>query len=95
MGLIFSFSRPLSSSEFVFARFNNDTGFENAGYVAVLGLLSSLYGFSGYEGGATMAEETTNANETAPRSILYAVALSSITGMAFIASVLYGCQENI
>ena len=95
MGVIFAFSKPISSSDFVFTRFNNQSGFENQSYVAVIGLLSSLYAFSGYEAGATMAEETTNAHENAPKSIVYSVVLSSITGIAFIAAVLFGCQENI
>jgi len=55
-----------------------------------LGLLASLYGFSGYEGGATMAEETRNASESAPKAIIYSVLISAIVGFIFIIAVLFG-----
>eukprot|EP00347_Sterkiella_histriomuscorum_P009672 403340314 len=93
--VIFLVSPKLSSSEFVFTKFNNDTGFSNVYFVSVLGLLMSMYGFSGYEGGAHLAEETTNANVSAPQGIIYSCLLSVFTGVIFILAVLYGCQENI
>ena len=53
-----------NTNEFVWSSTNNDTGFpqSNFGYVVLLGLLMSTFAFSGYEAGAHMAEETTNAS---------------------------------
>ena len=93
--VIIAYTPKLSSNEFVFNTYHNETGFSNFYYVSTIGLLMSMYGFSGYEGGASMAEETTNANESAPKGIIYSCLLSGITGLIFILSVLYGMQNNI
>lgn len=90
VGVILYFSKSLSSNKFVFTHYHNETGFESMPYVCTLGLLASLYGFSGYEGGATMAEETRNANESAPKGIVYSVIISAIVGFIFILAILYG-----
>jgi amino acid transporter len=34
---------------------------ENKGYVCIIGILTTLYGMSGYEAGSQASEETTNA----------------------------------
>lgn len=54
-----------------------------------MGILFSAYSFLGYEAGAHMAEETTNASKSAPRGILYTCILSSITGFVYILGLLY------
>lgn len=51
----------------------------------------SMYAFSGYEGGAHLAEETTDASQSAPKGIIYSCLLSAFTGLIFILAVLYGC----
>jgi len=38
-----------SNSEFVWASYYNSTGMPSAVYVCIIGLLTSLYGMSGYE----------------------------------------------
>ena len=93
--VIFSFSPKLAKSQFVFTTYNNDTGFSSAMYVSTLGLLTALYGFSGYEGGAHLAEETNDANIAAPKGIIYSCLLSFITGLLFNLAILYGTQGNI
>ena len=54
-------TKTYSSSEFVWNYFNDDTGLNssNIPYVWLMGLMIPCYGFSGYEAGAHMAEETT------------------------------------
>jgi amino acid transporter len=42
--------RPQASAEEVFFGTYNGTGFENFGYVSLIGLLSAFYCFTGYEG---------------------------------------------
>jgi amino acid transporter len=61
--VILVYSRENSSSNtFVWKSFNDDTGLNNTNipYVCLIGLLTSCYGFSGYEAGGHMAEETKN-----------------------------------
>ncbi len=59
-------SNKLSSHEFVWSDYNNATGFDSVLYVCIIGSLMSMYGISGYESGATMAEETAHASKAAP-----------------------------
>lgn len=90
-------SPSLSDHSFVFFTYNNDTGFNDdnssttAVYITMVGVLMSLYGISGYEGGATMSEETENAEESAPRGMIEAVFASILTGFIFILALLYAC----
>ena len=46
---ILSKSSQLSSGEFVFTQFYNDTGFESRSYVGAIGITSALFAFVGYE----------------------------------------------
>ena len=90
----------LNTSSFVWTTANNETGFNDpngtgntsAGtmvYLSCIGLLTSLFSFSGYEAGGHLAEETTNANRTAPKSILYTCIASAATGFVFLLALLY------
>ncbi len=48
-----------SDGAFVFGSYNNEIGLEgNVGYVCLVGLLTTLFTFSGYEAGGHIAEET-------------------------------------
>ena len=93
-------SPQLSDHDFVFTTYNNGTGFPDNGgwsitYISLVGVLMSLYGLSGYESGATMSEETSNASIAAPRGMVEAVIASAVTGMVFILGLLYACQGDI
>ncbi len=88
---IVSASHTLSSPEFVFTSYHNDTGMGSPVYVCMIGLLLSSYGFSGYEAGAHMAEETKNAASSAPKGILYTCIATAITGIAYIIGLLFAC----
>ena len=61
----------------------------------LIGLLNACYGFSGYEAGGHLAEETTNASEAAPKGILFAIFSSSIVGLLFILGLLYSIRDNL
>lgn len=97
---IFLVSPHLSSSAFVFTQFENRTGFDaksavSNSYVSVIGLLTSLYAFAGYEGAATLAEETTEPHVNAPKGVVLTAVVSFVVGFAALLAILYGCQENI
>jgi len=53
-----------SSNAFVWKHFEDKTGLNgsNISYVVLIGLLNACYGFSGYEAGGHMAEETVNSS---------------------------------
>ena len=50
------FPKQLNSSESVYFKYQNESGFSNVFYVACIGNLFSLYSFSGFEASAHMAE---------------------------------------
>jgi amino acid transporter len=70
-----------ADADFVFTEFNNDTGLRNhdgypnflttlmifSRYVVLLGLLTTMFSFSGYEAGGHVAEETKGARKAAPK----------------------------
>jgi amino acid transporter len=88
---ILIFSPELSSNKFVWTHYNNDTGMPNVLYVSCIGLLMCLFSFSGYEGGAHMAEETKNAASSAPRGIVLTCIVTAFTGLVYITGLLYAC----
>lgn len=84
-------SSSLSSREFVWTNYNNETGMDSPLYVSMVGLLMSIFSFSGYEGGAHMAEETTNAAASAPKGIINTCLMTALTGFIFLVGLLYAC----
>eukprot|EP00347_Sterkiella_histriomuscorum_P010495 403376063 len=88
-------SPQLSSSEFVWKQYNNGSNLPSVGYTCCIGLLMCLFSFSGYEGGAHMAEETRNASLSAPKGIIYTCIASALTGILYIIGLLYASQGQI
>ena len=84
----------LSSSKFVWGSFNNTTGMNNTGYVLIIGLLTTLYGMSGYEAASQVSEETQNAQVSAPKGIIKGVIAAVLTGLAFFVGILYAMNED-
>jgi len=84
-----------SSGSFVFGSYYNGTGLEgNDGYVALIGLLTTLFAFSGYEAGGHMAEETQNARKSAPRGIVACCVTAAILGIMYILGLLFSIPEG-
>ena len=75
----------------MWTRYNNGSNLPSVSYTWCIGLLMCLFGFSGYEGGAHMAEETKNASSSAPRGIVLTCIASSLTGLFYIGGLLYAC----
>lgn len=94
MVLLFT-SQTYSSTEFVFFEYSNQTGFSSMGYVALIGLLTISFSFSGYESGASLAEETQSASISAPKGIVMACVMTAIVGFIYVVGLLYAMQENI
>lgn len=83
-----------SSSTFVWTGYYNTTGMDNVGYVCLIGLLTTLYGMSGYEAASQVSEETQNAQVSAPWGIVQGVIAAIVTGLAFFIGLLYAMDEN-
>ncbi|CAF0955812.1 unnamed protein product [Rotaria sordida] len=72
----------------VFTSTYNDTGFPFP-YVCLIGILSTLFSFSGYEAGAHLAEETRGASRAAPKGIVGTCICCAITGFAYLLALLF------
>ena len=83
----------LNTSDFVFTKYYNESGFENKSYVVVIGLLTGMYSFAGFEASAHMAEETGSASTAAPNGIINTVLATGVGGIAFILALLYSTNN--
>ena len=83
----------LSTGKEVFSRFYNDSGFDNNGYVVMIGMLFGVYAFTGYESPAHMAEETQGSTINAPMGIIYTIVASGVVGLAYIVSLLFATKD--
>ncbi|CAO3632003.1 unnamed protein product [Mucor hiemalis] len=81
------------SASFVFTEFNNNSGWANPAYVAVVGLLQAQFTLTGYDSSAHMSEETKNAEISGPVGMTMAVIVSSIMGFLFIIAFLFCIQD--
>jgi amino acid transporter len=67
--------------------------FTNPLYVALIGSLLAGYTFCGYDASAHVAEETTNAQTSAPRGIVRSIWVSWVAGFVLIAGLLFAVQD--
>ncbi|MFL6110282.1 MAG: amino acid permease [Catenulispora sp.] len=81
------------SVSFVFTHFHNDTGFSNPLYVAVIGALLAGYTFCGYDASCHLAEETTDAQRSAPKGIVRSIWVSWVAGFVLLAGMLFAIQD--
>ena len=89
VGTLFIATPIRSTSEFVWQSTYNTTGMSSMVYVSLIGLLMSLFSFSGYEAGAHMSEETTDAQTSAPWSIVHTTMAAAVTGFVYLLGLLY------
>lgn len=64
-----------------------------SGYTVVLGITSVLFAFTGYEAGAHMCEETTNARTSAPWGIVFTVLCCAALGLFYILGFLFATAD--
>lgn len=84
-----------SNAVYVFTDYENGTGYAgNMGYVLLIGLLSTLFTFSGYEAGGHIAEETVNASKSAPRGIFSSCLVGAIVGIVYILGLLFAINPE-
>ena len=58
-------------------------------YVFLIGLLMMNFSLSGYESGATMAEEIKESEVTAPKSLIDTCIVSIVIGFVYIVGLLF------
>ncbi|KAH8173961.1 amino acid permease domain-containing protein [Sarocladium implicatum] len=77
-----------TAADFVFAEFNNETGWPD-GMAWLLGLLQPALSLIGYDVVMHMAEEMPRPSKDIPRAMMYAVAIGGVTGLLFILVTLF------
>ncbi|CAG7564358.1 unnamed protein product [Fusarium equiseti] len=77
-----------TSPEFVFATFQNETGW-NDGIAWILGLLQSALSLIGYDAVLHMTEEMPTPSRDAPLAMVYAVGVGGTTGTIFVLVMLF------
>lgn len=81
------------SASFVFTHFHNDTGFSSPFYVLLIGSLLAGYTFCGYDASAHVAEETNDAQTSAPKGIVRSIWVSWAAGFVLLAGLLFAMQD--
>jgi len=81
------------SASFVFTHFHNDTGISNPLYVVLIGGLLAGYTFCGYDASAHVAEETKDAQVSAPKGMVRSIWVSWLAGFVLLAGLLFAMQD--
>ena len=79
----------LSDPTSVFFGTWNGTGFDSMPYVVLIGTLNALYGFSGYDSGNHLSEETQDAQRAVPQGMIWSCVLTALVGVVFILTMLF------
>ncbi|KAI1344866.1 choline transport protein [Xylariaceae sp. FL0016] len=77
-----------NSGHYVFADFENETGWSN-GMAWILGLLQSALSLIGFDAAMHMAEEMPRPTIDVPKAMMYAVGVGGLTGTVFILVILF------
>lgn len=82
-----------NSASFVFTDLENFTGWENRGFVVLLGFLQAVYTLEGAETSAQVAEEAQNAEWLAPIGIAASIVGSWFIGLIYLLALLFSIQS--
>ncbi|KAK6223612.1 amino acid permease [Colletotrichum tabaci] len=74
---------PKNSASFVFTEFVNSSGWESDGVSWLVGLISAVYPFLGYDAACHLAEELPNASRNVPLAMVGSVAVNGLMGLVY------------
>ncbi|KAL0941706.1 Choline transport protein 6 [Colletotrichum truncatum] len=74
---------PKNSASFVFTEFVNSSGWESDGVSWLVGLISAVYPFLGYDAACHLAEELPNASRDVPIAMVGSVIVNGIMGLIY------------
>lgn len=81
------------SAKFVFATFNNETGWSSGGIAFIVGLINPAWSFSCLDCATHMAEEIYKPEKYIPISILATVAIGFVTSFIYAISMFFSIQD--
>ncbi|KAF9888271.1 hypothetical protein FE257_008841 [Aspergillus nanangensis] len=79
----------MHSASFVFTLFQNSSGWLNDGIPWCIGMLSSCYVLTGYDGAIHLGEEMDNPRVAVPYCMLGSIAINGVMGFAFLLAILF------
>ncbi|SCO40083.1 related to HNM1-Choline permease [Fusarium fujikuroi] len=74
---------PKNSASFVFTEVTNSSGWSNDGVSWLVGLLSAVYPFLGYDAACHLAEEMPHASRNVPLAMVGSVAINGLMGLVY------------
>ncbi|KAK2044209.1 amino acid permease [Colletotrichum somersetense] len=74
---------PKNTASFVFTEFVNSSGWESDGVSWLVGLISAVYPFLGYDAACHLAEEMPNASRHVPIAMVGSVVVNGVMGLVF------------
>ncbi|GKU20454.1 unnamed protein product [Fusarium langsethiae] len=80
---------PKNSSSFVFKEVTNQSGWADDGVSWLVGLLSSVYPFLGYDAACHLAEEMPHASRNVPIAMIGSVGINGFLGLVYVIMLLY------
>ncbi|KAF4962587.1 hypothetical protein FSARC_9365 [Fusarium sarcochroum] len=80
---------PKNSASFVFTEFTNYSGWENDGVSWLVGLLSAVYPFLGYDAACHLAEEMPHASRNVPLAMVGSVGVNGLMGLVYVIVILF------
>ncbi|KAE9393861.1 putative amino acid permease, partial [Gymnopus androsaceus JB14] len=80
---------PRSTNEFVWTTLVNESGGYSDGISWCIGLLTTTFAFTGFDGAIHMSEEVHKAATTIPRIIMLSIIINAVLAFAFLIGLLY------
>lgn len=84
---------PKHDAHFVFAEVTNNSGWSNDGISWLVGLLSTVYPFLGYDAACHMAEEMPRPERNVPIAMLGSVLVNGILGFGYALMLLFSLGD--
>ncbi|KAJ7659471.1 amino acid transporter [Mycena rosella] len=82
-----------NTAAFVFTDLENFTGWQNKGFVVLLGFLQAVYTLEGCETAAQVAEEAVRAEWLAPIAVVGSIVGSWLVGLVYMLALLFSIQS--
>ncbi|UPK95745.1 hypothetical protein LCI18_006680 [Fusarium solani-melongenae] len=80
---------PKNSASFVFTEFTNSSGWSSDGVSWLVGLLSAVYPYLGYDAACHLAEEMPNASRNVPLAMVGSVSVNGLMGLIYATVLLF------
>ncbi|KAH8886574.1 amino acid permease [Thozetella sp. PMI_491] len=81
-----------NASSYVFTEIYNASGWENDGVSWLVGLISSVYPFLGYDAACHLAEELPDASRNVPLAMIGSIIANGLMGLAYCTMLLYSSR---